>query len=172
MLTQERLKELFNYDPLTGIFTRKIASGRYNRFPIGSIVGSPHSQGYLIAVVDGKNLRLHRLAWLYVYGELPKEIDHINNVKDDNRIANLRICNRSENVQNVVLKANNTSGYKGIHKDKYRDSFRAQIKVKNKILTSNFSFSQYGSKDLALQAAIDWVKLTRENLHGEFVNHG
>ena len=172
MITQEELKNLFNYNLETGVFTRKIATGRYNRFPIGSIAGAKHSQGYLVIVINGKTYRNHRLAWLYVYGIFPKEIDHINGIKDDNRINNLRECNRSQNVMNYQVKNNNELGIKGLYRDKQRKRFITTVSIGNTRLNATFSDSKYSSQEQAKKAAIKWLQETRERLHGEFCNHG
>ena len=112
LVTQARLKELLSYDPDTGIFARRKTAGGA---VVGSIAGFLHPDGYRLIRVDGDKYAAHRLAWLYVYGEYPKqEIDHINLQKDDNRIANLRLATRAENVRNCGLRRDNTTGFKGV----------------------------------------------------------
>jgi len=112
MLTQDRLKELFNYDPLTGVVTRKVKTS--NSTKIGEVVGSLSAVGYLHAKVDSKSYRLHRLAYFYMTGNWPNIIDHINGVKNDNRWANLRSCTQQQNTFNQKISSNNTSGFKGV----------------------------------------------------------
>lgn len=97
-LTQERLKNVFDYNAETGVFTNKVR--RANRH-IGEAAGCINSAGYCKISVDGSQYLGHRLAWLYVYGEMPEQIDHINCNRFDNRIANLRECNQLENTQNI-----------------------------------------------------------------------
>lgn len=100
-LTQERLKELFDYDPTTGIFKTKVARGKV---PAGRAYGS-HNNEYVQIWVETRGYAAHRLAWLYVHGYFPKaplEIDHIDRQKNNNRIANLREVTRSENRRNRV----------------------------------------------------------------------
>lgn len=84
-------------------------------------------------MIDGKNYLAHRLAWFYVYGEWPKnQIDHINRIKTDNRIFNLRDVDNSTNQHNNALRKHNTSGTTGVMNCKSRNCWGAQIYVNNK----------------------------------------
>lgn len=97
--TQERVMELLDYNPLTGIFIRKV--GRRGIAKEGSEAGNKRPTGYRRIKIDDVEYLSHRIAWLYVYGKLPdKQLDHINGVRDDNRISNLREVTTSENGQN------------------------------------------------------------------------
>ena len=125
---QKRVKELFYYDENTGIFTRKIATGRHGRHKKGLVAGAKNNRGYVILSIDSKRYVAHKIAWLYVYGYIPKQdLDHINRVKNDNRIANLRLATRSENMQNVVRNKKNTSTQKGVSWMPQRKKWRAYI---------------------------------------------
>src|SRR5687768_13432076 len=98
-LTQARLKEIFSYDPETGAFTRLIWTGG-NARP-GDSKKNTAKCGSIYFDVDGKRYLAHRLAWLYVYGQMPSTgIDHKDGVKTNNRIENLRPANQVENGQN------------------------------------------------------------------------
>jgi hypothetical protein len=111
-LTQSRLKELFHYNPETGVFTRLITAGGQ---VAGATPGRINTNGYRDISVDGRRYMAHRLAWLYIYGLFPEsEIDHINRIKDDNRIANLRIATHKQNAENVARRKSNTSGFPGV----------------------------------------------------------
>lgn len=94
----ETVRATLHYDAETGAFTRKIAWGGR---PVGSKVGSLNTVGYWQIGVCGRTYTAQRLAWYYVHGEWPEDdIDHINRDKLDNRLANLRIISRSENLKN------------------------------------------------------------------------
>jgi HNH endonuclease len=131
VLTQERLKEVLDYQPETGDFTWKVRSTKAD---IGDIAGSVGPLGYRIMSVDGYRCLAHRLAWFYVHDAWPKKhIDHINGDKDDNRIANLRDVSMSENAHNTKkLRWSNTTGFPGVTAK--RSKFLARITVRNRII--------------------------------------
>lgn len=124
-LTVERLRELLDYDPDTGLFTWRVRTRNSVKF--GDVAGCFSSTGYWQIQIDGRKHRAHRLAWLYVTGEWPtSDLDHINGIRDDNRIANLRAATRSENGQNQrEPQSHNKVGYLGVHS--HQGKFRAII---------------------------------------------
>lgn len=125
-LTADDLRSLVSYDPDTGRFVWLKAAAR--RVKVGDVVGSRHHKGYLRARVATREYLQHRLAWLYVYGEWPRnELDHINGVKDDNRIANLREATTAQNQHNLAKPKNNTSGYIGVTWNARKNAWQAQI---------------------------------------------
>lgn len=131
MLTQERLKQVLNYDHETGLFfwKRKVPN-----VAIGKSAGAIQNKGYIQITIDSHNYLAHRVAWLYVYGEWPKkQIDHINRDKKDNRISNLRDVNNSTNQINIGLRSHNSSGVTGVVKSaKPHKPWAAQIHRNNK----------------------------------------
>lgn len=130
-LTQERLRELLHYDLGTGIFRWRISTGR--KIKAGSVAGSRMGNGYIHIGIDSRKYQAHRLAWLYVNGEWPsKDIDHKNNVKDDNRIGNLRLATMSQNIANARRRSDNTSGFKGVSWKKRDSKWCARIRDGNK----------------------------------------
>jgi len=159
MLTQEHLKELFDYDPTTGEFTRKIG-GRKSAKNIASQTGCDNGIGYLICSIDGKIYTLHRLAWLYSYGYFPEhDIDHKNGKTDDNRISNLRHKSRGCNLQNQKVNKANTSGFPGVTWDKRGNKWKAQIQLHSKMIF-------LGNFDTPLDAAL--ARFTFEANHPEW----
>jgi hypothetical protein len=140
-LTAQRVRDLLHYDPETGVFKWREGSNRGrgtgNRRP-GELAGHVDAaEGYLRIRVERLLIRAHRLAWFYVYGEWPQgQIDHINGIRSDNRIANLRDVPHHINTQNQrAPNARNTTGFLGVTFVKNRkEHYRAQIKVAGKIL--------------------------------------
>ena len=131
-LTQERVRHLFIYDFLTGEFKRRVAAGSGGRIPAGTVVGSTRPDGYLKILIDGKSYLAHRLAWFYVNGVWPTyEIDHINGVKADNRIENMRDVPSFVNRENRHrAQRDNKLGVLGVVQ--YPRGFAANIKINGK----------------------------------------
>lgn len=132
-LTAEKLRELLHYDPDTGKLTWKVRAA--NRVQIGDTAGSKNSQGYLQVTMQNRKLKAHRLVWLHVYGEWPKgQIDHINQDKTDNRLANLRDVTQKQNLQNKGKYQVNTSGHTGVHWHKRLGKWQSAIAHHRKII--------------------------------------
>lgn len=128
-LTVEYFNQIFTYHKESGVFTRNTASGRNKA---GSTTGSILPCGYVYLTINGKKFIAHRVAWLLTYGEVPSgEIDHINGVKTDNRIENLRIASTKQNQENrKIAQATNSTGLLGV--SKFRKIWRARITVDGK----------------------------------------
>ena len=128
MLTAEELREQLDYDPETGVFTRRVSNNR--AYKIGDVAGSYDADGYRTIKIQQRSYKAHRLAWMYVYGVWPlAQIDHINGARDDNRIANLREATCSENNRNSKKYLNKRYA-KGV--DVNHGRFRARIWVRGK----------------------------------------
>lgn len=123
---EERLRDALRYDAHTGEFTwaKKISS----KIVVGSVAGSHLNSGYNSIVVNKKRYLSHRLAWWFIHGYWPDcDVDHINQDKRDNRIENLRLATRSQNMINCGLKTNNTSGVRGVYWSKRKQRWIARI---------------------------------------------
>jgi hypothetical protein len=154
-LTQERLKEILHYDPVTGDFTWKISTGP--RAVVGEIAGTP-LEGYVSIGLLGKVYLAHRLAWFYMTGEQPPEVDHKDTVRNHNAFDNLRPSTRSQNIQNVKIRADNTSGFKGVTPKGNKWQAR---------LTFGGKRHQLGTYNTPEEADAV-VRAKREEVHGEF----
>lgn len=131
MVSRERVLELLDYDPETGIFTWRV---RRSGVKFGSHAGRSSSSGYREIRIDGRRYSAHRLVWLVVHGTWPHDqIDHINGIRDDNRANNLREATRTENQRNSKIRVDNTIGYKGVTYHKASRKFRAQCQDHNGI---------------------------------------
>ena len=132
-LTAEHLRSILHYSPETGIFTRKISTA--HRVKVGDAAGCPRGDGYLQIAVLSRRYLVHRLAWLYVYGVWPEDqLDHVNRVRTDNRISNLREVTNKQNHQNKSKSSNNTSGHPGVVWHKRASKWQAQIMHNYKLI--------------------------------------
>jgi len=124
-LTQAQLKELFNYDPLTGVFIRLV---NRSNVKAGDVAGGLNHEGYWRITVDGREYMAHRLAWLYVHGSFPAEqVDHANGQRANNRLSNLRACSNAQNHQNIGSRGIGASNLVGAHWRKQRAMWLAVI---------------------------------------------
>lgn len=159
MITQKRLKELLHYDSDTGIFTWLIPPRR--RTKIGDIAGSLSPSGYVNLMIDYKQYKAHRLAWLYVHGKFPKkQLDHKDRIRHHNWIDNLRETTYSKNQFNRGKTKRNTSGYKGVFFLNNCSKFQARAVIRGKI----HSLGLFDNPADAAQSYDDFAKLN----HGEF----
>lgn len=158
MLTQEQAHKLFHY--ANGFLYWKT---HYRKNRIGAIAGWAHKDGYAHCRIEGKMYLLHRLIFLMHKGYLPNEIDHINGVRHDNRIENLREVTRAQNTHNAKIRKDNASGVKGVHWAARDNRWVARISIaKTRIVLGSFmSFEE------AKQAAI----AARQDYHGEFARY-
>jgi hypothetical protein len=132
MITQERLRELVRYCPETGIFhwVNSLSTKMYKN----SVAGSKSKKdGYVRIKINHKSYLAHRLAWLYFYGNFPEKlIDHIDGVRNNNSIKNLRDATPAINAQNLKMVSQKTnSSYLGV--SRIGNKFQAQIRIDKKL---------------------------------------
>jgi hypothetical protein len=163
--TQQNLKLLCHYDPDTGVFMRirKITW-------VGNIINSESVPskttrfGYYQMNIFGRPYAIHRLIFLYMNGRFPKhDVDHINGDRTDNRWVNLREVSRRENMMNVGLRSNSTTGVTGVSRRKDTGKYVAYVDVMGqRIRLGNFD---------TLSEAVD-ARTKASEQHGFHQNHG
>lgn len=131
VISQELLRSLFDYDPETGVFKWKVKPS--SQVKPGDIAGCIDSQGYRIIRIYGKNRKAHRLAWLYVFGEEPETIDHIDRMRSNNAIENLRAVTFAQNSANRSASSKNRSGFTGVYWSELGRKWQASIIINGKL---------------------------------------
>ena len=150
MITQEELKKYVTYNPDDGLF--RSTGMKYSNKKQGEIVGTIHkTKKYVFISVKGKTYRAQRLAFLYMLGSFPeKQVDHINQIKDDNRWSNLRDVSSAVNAQNRPLYVNNKSGHKGVAWNKKLSKWQVLCRSNGEALYGGV----YSDKNKAISVAV------------------
>lgn len=164
-ISQNRIKEVLNYNPNTGIFTWAKKMSNRNK---GSLAGTKLNTGYIQIQIDGSFWLAHRLAWLYIYGNIPKEIDHINQVKSDNKICNLRPVEHWQQIHNSKYSKKSKYGYRGISPklNSKINPWRAHTKIMGKYKY----LGAFPTKERAAQAYNDAIIARYGALAGSLLN--
>ena len=162
----EYIHSRFEYNPELGRLISKISSGthKYRHIKGELVKGAATGDGYREIFFRNHRLREHRLIYLMCHGFLPEMLDHIDGNKLNNKIENLRSCSGSQNQFNKKIPKNNTTGFKGILFNKKENRYFGRVRVSGK---------QYNTKRTkSLTEAVLLLRNLRENLHGEYFNHG
>lgn len=151
----ELARNTFLYDKETGVLSLKIERGRHNRFKEGSAVGVIHYRGakgyekpYLRTRFNDAQVYVHRIIWVLMTKEQPKEVDHIDGNGLNNRWENLRNVSHSLNGKNQKKHSTNTSGKGGVTYRKDSGKWRARIIVDGK----SISLGTFTEKEDAIEA--------------------
>ncbi len=161
-ISPEAVQAAVDYDPETGNFTRRYGGVRRSA---DGLVGWIDANGYRVLTICGTRVMAHRIAWVCIHGRWPAwHIDHVNGDKGDNRIANLREANHSQNMQNQGKNSRNTSGLKGAYWDKSRGKWLS-------LIGSGGKYRHLGRFDTAEEAHDAYCRAAAE-MHGEFANLG
>lgn len=164
MITQDYLKECLTYDIDKGFFVwnerpeqhfnclngYKIWNKRFKGKEAGHI---KKTCGYRVICIDNFRYQAHRLAWLYVHGVEPSDnIDHINHIRTDNSIKNLRVASHETNSRNASMYKSNTSGVTGVHWKKNSKKWCARFRVKG-VVTNVGLFDDLNDAEKAIKKA-------------------
>jgi hypothetical protein len=160
-ITQDELLQILSYAPDSGEFTWRKRMGV--RGIVGSNAGCMTDRGYLRIMINSVNFQAHRLAYLYMTGDWPCEIDHINHNRMDNRWRNLRNTSSAGNSRNKTIYKNNKSGRVGVHWVKRTNRFDAKIKIAGRSLHLPCNGSLFDGA---------CVRIAAENRYGFHKNHG
>lgn len=136
-ITQQYLKSVLEYNPETGVLTwrkRNDVDNSWNTKYAGKKIGWSHSHGYIQLCINYNKYYAHRIVWLYMTGKWPKEIDHIDTNKGNNKFSNLREVTHVQNGYNRAKHKDNLSGYKGVTYDKRDATWMANITVNKKTI--------------------------------------
>lgn len=162
MMTPTQLADMFVYERETGLLRWKRAVGYGGRVPAGSIAGNVHrgSNGYVQLRFGGRLYYAHRIAWALVNGEWPPlEIDHINGCPSDNRLVNLRLASREQNLHNT-RKPGGVAGVKGVSWSKHKQAWHARIRSGGR--QYHLGYFRSFAEAAAIRIA------ATQKLHGEF----
>jgi hypothetical protein len=159
-MNKQTLKEFFNYKD-GQLYWKKSTN---TKIKIGSMAGALDSKGYKTVQVNKKTIKVHRAIFLMNYGYLPTQIDHVNGIKDDNRIENLREATTSNNCLNQKLRKTNTSKIKNVSWHKKHQKWYVQLQI----LGKPKHIGCFDNLELAELVAIE----ARNKHHKEFANHG
>jgi len=161
LITQERLKEMFDYRD--GELIRK-KTGKS-----ASVKKSPHHR-YIRMTIEGKVAHVHRMVFLWHYGFLPDVTDHIDGNRDNNRIENLRSCTQSQNCLNSKHRETSTSPFKNVYLQKYKNHQDNWRKMWTVSITTNRKRKFIGSfEDVELADLV--ATEARDLYHGAFARH-
>jgi hypothetical protein len=118
--------------------------------------GSVSKSGYIYLSVDRKILLAHRIAWALAYGDWPNgHVDHVNGVRTDNRLCNLRDCERASNNANSKLRKDSSSGFKGVSFSKKMNKWYGQIRANGRL----YYLGSYHTPEEAHAAYVNAAKL-------------
>ncbi len=154
----EELREVFDYDEVTGLITWKINKGP--RIKAGDEAGNKHVTGYRHIMYKREMYKAARIAYALHHGTdpYPYEVDHINRIKDDNSANNLRLATPSSNGHNKGIYSNNTSNQRGVSYNKREKKWCAYITLNRKRIHLGWYKTFEEATDARLKAEIEMLQ--------------
>jgi len=159
-VSQERALSLLKYNPDTGDLRWGVNRGKRSE---GDLITTRMPAGYLLVGIDYRTHLAHRVIWLMVHGEMPKCVDHINGIRHDNRIANLRSVSHLENNRNRKITRPSLSGVMGVRWWKFGKMWRSTITDKGSLIQLGESADLFEA--ICIRKAAE-VRLGYHSLHG------
>lgn len=161
----ETLQKYLTYHPLTGVLSWNAGLKYAQQRAAGKAAGTMSKGGYLRTSIERRMYANNRIAWKMHHGVDPSGVvDHENGNKLDNRIENLRDTSQGKNTWNQTIRSDNTTGFKGVVFSKRGGFYHYNLRV-NGVRLTRVPFE-------TPEACNDAVMKLREELHGEFANHG
>lgn len=157
-LTKDYLHQIYEYRDGNLYFKKRM--GQVGQ--IGKKVGCLNNKGYYATTINNTPYLIHRLIFMMFYGYFPKEIDHKNCIKTDNRIENLRPAN-NQNQHNCKIRKDNKSGAKGVYWFKQLNKWKVDVRINGKRKYIGV-FEDFELAELVAQEA-------RDKYHGKFARH-
>ena len=162
-LTQAYVRECFDYDPATGNLIWRARPQRHfknrhasatNSGLAGQVAGTLMSTQYRLVTLDRKTYLAHRLVWFWHHGRFPcQDMDHINRIRSDNRIENLRECSKTQNQQS--RRSWRASGSRGVEQLSV-GTWRARIQLNGRPIHLGTFFSEKAAALAYARAAVDF----------------
>jgi hypothetical protein len=164
-ISHELLVDTLDYDASTGNFIWKVKRNSINGGVMPGDIAGRITRKYRRIGINGSRYAAHRLAWFYVNKSWPSfEIDHINGDQSDNRMCNLREATHSENLKNMKMHRDNSSGFKGVYYvGKRNKCWQAQLATDGRRLTIGYFHTR--------EEAADALNKVRPTYHGEFARN-
>lgn len=174
-LTVPVLREILSYDAETGDLTWKARSAHLFKDGVRGVSAesrartwnarysgrktfvSKHPCGYLAGAVFGVSVLSHRVIWALVYGRFPEnDIDHINGIRTDNRLSNLRAVSRSENLKNAKVRCTSRSGVIGVGWHSKNKKWRAYVNDGNRHVSLGYFHNKQDAIDARAAASVEY----------------
>ncbi len=159
MLSREEINKLFSYQGKSGRLYWKVKPHPNANVDVGDPAGCLASDGYIVIGYKGRYYKAHRIIWMYIYGYLPKYLDHKDGDKSNNRLSNLRVATSQQNARNRKKSTKSLSSkYKGVHWVKSRNRWKATIYIDGNVRQLGLYVTEHEAAVAYNNAATLWFK--------------